>query len=72
MMNLESESGNYWIKPSIDKEPVHVYCNMEIQDGMWTLVYLYTLTNYDNFYTLANAVWALSITLCGSTLVAIL
>lgn len=56
MMNWESESGNYWIKPSIDKEPVHVYCNMEIQDGMWTLVYLYTLTNYDNFYTLANAV----------------
>ena len=56
MMNPEAASGNYWIKPRPDRQPVHVYCDMETQDGMWALVYRYTFTNYKNFYTLVNAV----------------
>ena len=57
MNNWESASGSYWIKPLQDKDPIQVICDMETDGGMWTLVYQYTLTNYENFNSLNNAVF---------------
>jgi hypothetical protein len=57
MMNWEAKSGNYWIQPVLYREPILVYCDLETDVGMWTLVYSYTFTRYDNFNNVENAVF---------------
>ena len=49
-------SKEYWIKPNNDSAPFLVYCEMELNNGGWTLVYGYTFTNYADFYGTSNAV----------------
>ena len=49
-------SKEYWIKPNNDSTPFLVYCEMELNNGGWTLVYSYTFTNYAHFYGVLNAV----------------
>ena len=49
-------SKEYWIKPIPTATPFLVYCEMELYEGGWTLVYRYTFTNYIYFYGSNNSV----------------
>ena len=49
-------SKEYWIKPIPTATPFLVYCEMELYEGGWTLVYHYTFTNYNYFYGSNNSV----------------
>jgi hypothetical protein len=57
MKNLNAESGIYWIQPNSDKDPIEVFCDMEMEGGMWTLVYSYVFTDYANFNNASNALF---------------
>ena len=58
MRNPNSTSGVYWVKPmpSHYHDAFGVFCDMETEKGGWTLVYSYTFTNFNNFYSKTNAV----------------
>ena len=57
MNNYDAVSGIYWIQPTTDREPVEVFCDMETEGGMWTLVYSYAFIDYANFNNTSNALF---------------
>lgn len=50
-------SGSYYVKPDgFRKNPMCVFCNMDLEGGGWTLVYRYGFNNYDDFTDSTNFV----------------
>lgn len=49
-------SGKYWLSPKNDGLPFVSYCDMDTEQGGWTLAYSYTFTNFQKFRGSDNTV----------------
>jgi hypothetical protein len=47
--SVEAKSGVYYVTPGTSTEPIKVYCDLENDQGGWTLFFSYNHKPYEDY-----------------------